>query len=565
MKIGKTDKKIKNWYKLTETKISSIFLQVFLSMIRIAGLMVAPVFAAKVTVALVAGNYNNAWLYLTIELGIILLSLLANDLVFRNGARMFTKTYNKVQSKIYMKAYRAKKSNFEQTSKEKLLNIIGTDVDAVASFGDEFGVKISKAIQIIVTLVIVFSINYLVGIAILLVSVINFIILTILNKSLAEHKAKLLDEKDKIYEKFTLILSNQDMINQYDIGKDEANDYFKRCEEYTEISKEHKITDSVKENYFVGFYKVLLFAITCLMIFLVKDNKLSLEVYLIIVPYLLTSVELINDIINISSLTEDTNVSVQRINTILNFTDDDFIAYGNVHQAVDSADLYLVNVSYKNEDEKSENFGTIKRANMDFKSGKINLIKGESGCGKRAIFRLIARKIKPDKGVVLLNDISLYDYDKPTYKSYVFNAYGKPRFIEGSILDNMSVFGATKEEIAKMCKELEVDEYIESLPEKYNTNIFSPNIDPAYFFIFELVMGMLKQSKIISIYECPMELNKRQTQKIKKTIEIIAKTHTVLLFTQHDNFDDIASMIYRIENGEICERVEKETTWLKIK
>ncbi len=559
MRKERKDGKIRNWYRLAQTSKLLIFLHVVFGAIRVAGLITSPIFAAKVTVALVAGNFNDAWMYLAIELGIVILTLIAHDQVYRNGARIFSSTYKTVQSKIYKKAYRAKSSNFQITSKEKLLNIIGSDIDVVSNFGDTLGVRIARGIQMLVTLIIVFSTNWMVGLAILTVSALNFVILVYLNRSLGRHKAKLLDDKDHIYEKFTQILSNQDLIKQYNIGSEFADDYFKRCDKYTETFTEHKKTQSIKDNFFVMFYKVLLFAITCLMIFLVKDHILSLEIYLIIVPYLLTSVELVNELINITFTIEETNVSTMRINTVLNFTDDDFIAYGNVNQSTASGNssLYLMNVSYTNEDVESTNYGFVQDVSMQFASGKINVIKGRKGCGKRAIFHMIARKVKPDKGTILLNDINLYDYDKETYLSNIFNGFAKPKFLNDSIINNFNISGAGKEKIDEMCKLVGVYDYINTLDEKFDTNIYSPVISAEMFYLMGLVMSMLKHSKILSIYEVPSGMTPKEIKNIKEVIVRLSNYRTILLFTHLNSFDDIASVVYKLDGGKIVEHITK--------
>jgi len=254
--------KIKSWYSLAGTKISLILLHILLTSFRVVTWIVSPIFAAKVTVALMEDNFSGAMLNLGIELGIIILGFIFWDQVYRNAGRIIRNTYRNVQGKIYKKAYRAKSSNFKTTSKEKLLNIIGTDIDVICNFGDTLGVKIGRIVQVIVTLSIVFASNWVVGLAILGVSMLNFVVLLALNKNIAKKKKKVYENKDKIYEKFSQVLSNQEIIKEFDMGPEIAQKYFERCDKYSKSVAKHKNACSLKDNYFVALYKTLIFVIS---------------------------------------------------------------------------------------------------------------------------------------------------------------------------------------------------------------------------------------------------------------------------------------------------------------
>lgn len=554
----KKENKISKWYELAETKKSLIFIHILFSTLRVVGLITSPIFAARVTVALMSADYGSAFLNLAIELAIVVCMLVSHDQVYRNATRIFKTTYMNVQNKIYKKAYRAKTSNFKNTSKEKLLNIIGTDIDVVCNFGDTLGVRISRAFQMLVTLVIVFSTNWLVGLAILAVSVINFFVLLRLNKTIAKHKRHMYESKDKIYERFTQILSNQDLIKQYDIGPDFASNYFDKCNKYTENFSKHKISTSIKDNFFVAFYKAMIFCITCLMILLVQNNTLSLELYLIIVPYLLTSVELINELINITSTIEETAVSTNRINTVLNFTDEDFISYGNINRTETTSRLMLMNISYENNDTESVHYGKLSEINMHFEANKINIIKGKQGCGKRLIYQLISRQIEQDKGVILLNDINLLNYSKNTYHSYIFNSSGKTKFLNDSIINNFKFATNYRDKIDEICKMLNIYDYINNLEEKFDTNIYSPTISAEKFFLLGLAMALMRDSKILTIYEFPSSLSAKEIENISKILVQVSNIRTIILFTHSNSFDSVASVIYNMNDGKVVERLSNK-------
>lgn len=550
-------KKIKLWYSIAETKKSLIARHVFFTALRVVTWILSPIFAAKVTVALMNADYGGAILNLGIELAIILIGFTCWHLVYWNATKIFTNTYCNVQSKIYRKSYRAKTSNFKITSKEKLLNIIGTDIDVVSNFGDTLGTKIGRCVQVVTTLIIVFVANWVVGLAILAVSVLDFFILLKLNKNIARKKGKVYETKDKIYEKFTQVLNDQEVIKEYNIGQQYHDMYFRRVEKYAKATAKHKIACSIKDNYFISIYKALIFVITVFMIFLVQNGTLDLTLYFTLVPYLLTSVELINEIINISASIEDTDVSSKRINTILEFTDEEFVKFGNLTHYLHRTNLTLMDVSYFNNDADSPYYGELKNVDMCFNFGTLNLIKGPRLCGKKTIFNLLSHRIKPWKGKILLNDIDIFEYSQSAYKLEMFNTFAKPVFTNDSILNNFQMVEKNLEEIKLILAILGILETIENLPNGLDTNIYDAKLSPLNMFLLGLAMAYLTKSSIVCIYEIPSGLSAEEEEIVVSAIKKLTESRTILLFTHSNLFDRLAGVIYTMKNGIVVDKTEK--------
>ncbi|MBO5885042.1 MAG: ABC transporter ATP-binding protein, partial [Clostridia bacterium] len=525
--------------------------------LRVVTWIVSPIFAAKVTVALMDNNFTEAMINLAIEFGIVFIGFVCWDLVYRNAGSIIKNTYKYVQGKIYKKAYRAKTSNFKTTSKEKLLNIIGTDVDVICNFGDTLGVKIGRVVQVLVTLVIVFVANWVIGFAILGVSALNFFVLLALNKNIAKKKKKVYENKDKLYENFSRVLSDQDIIKEFDMGPEIAEKYFKRCDKYSKSLAVHKNACSLKDNYFVGLYKFLIFAITLFMILLVQSGALTLVLYFTLVPYLLSSVELINEIINISASIEETDVSTKRINTILNFTDEEFVQYGNLNHYEYKNNLTLMNVYYKNEDKDSIFGADLNGVDLTFNTGVFSIVKGVRLSGKRSIFNLITRKIVPASGIIMLNDINIIKYDKQTYKNEVFAAYSKPKFLDDSIISNFNIVEKDKDKIYEICEVLGIKNIIVNLPNGFDTNINDAGLSAIELFLIDLAMSCLRTTEFLCIYELPATINEQEEQMLKTAIVNFIELKSTILFTHEDMFDKYASVIYKIENGKVAEKIER--------
>ena len=156
------------------------------------------------------------------------------------------------------------------------------------------------------------------------------------------------------------------------------------------------------------------------MLYFVSQGTLAIEVYLVIIPYLSSGTTKLTELFDKSSFLENMRVDVDRVNLILGLSDKELIQYGEINAETIGYNLGLISVNYENADKSSENYGVLKDVDISFKMNAINLIKGSKGSGKRLIFNLLRRYIKPQSGTVLLDNLDLYSYNEATFKSHIY-------------------------------------------------------------------------------------------------------------------------------------------------
>jgi ATP-binding cassette subfamily B protein len=132
-----------------------------------------------------------------------------------------------------------------------------------------------------------------------------------------------------------------------------------------------------------------------------------------------------------------------------------------------------------------------------------------------------------------------------------------------SIKDNFRMLDEkiTLKEIRKYCKLASIDDYIMSLPKKYDTVLGEGgvNLSGGQKQRIAIARTLLKKSKIILMDEATSALDNASQKIIKDSIDVLAKDHTVLIVAHRLSTIIDADEIYVIENGKVLDHGTHES------
>lgn len=277
---------------------------------------------------------------------------------------------------------------------------------------------------------------------------------------------------------------------------------------------------------------------------MVSKNTMDLAVYLVIVPYLTSCTDKLNTLYSKFGGVENMRVDVDRINMILSLSDKQLAQYGDVNSS-EGYNLGFIDVSYNGD------YANLKNMDMSFKMNGVNIVKGERNCGKRYVFDMLRRKIKPDSGEVLLDNLPLYNYSNKTFKNHIDYCSAHPVFINGTIKENLVVKNKDFEFIKTLVAELGLSDKINNLPKGYDTDI-SDIYDGETRFWIGLIRAALSKCKVLMIYEYPDDVTPNFFETLQHIIETCeTDKRTLILFTHKNDYDNLADMIYVINNGKV--------------
>ena len=300
-------------------------------------------------------------------------------------------------------------------------------------------------------------------------------------------------------------------------------------------------------------YFVIQFIILLTLGLLLFKGKIALASFIVIEKYIWRIDDVVESLSDFSVCFNKVTVSLKRIDEILNnklYKDEQF---GNV--VLDSKKIAIsfkdVKFKYRQEDKKF----ILKGLTMELEPNKKIAIVGKSGEGKSTLFNLLLRYFDTNKGEILLNGTNIKDFTEDSLRESVSIIRQSPYLFNTTIFDNFKVVkeDVTLEEVKKVCKKAYIDDYIESLPDKYDTLIGEGgvNLSGGQKQRLAIARTLLKDTRVILFDEATSALDNESQEYIKKTIDNLVKTHTIVIVAHRLSTIMDADIIYVIDDGRV--------------
>ncbi|MCL2052590.1 MAG: ABC transporter ATP-binding protein/permease [Lachnospiraceae bacterium] len=235
-----------------------------------------------------------------------------------------------------------------------------------------------------------------------------------------------------------------------------------------------------------------------------------------------------------------------------------------------SGQLCFKNVSfgYKNEMKVLDN------VSFNVNPGEMVAIVGPTGVGKTTISALITRFYDPDAGQILMDDIDISDMTLSSLRDNLSLVLQDVFLFNGTIYENIAYGSetASKEQIKKAAAIACIDEYIESLPEGYETVIGERGVrlSGGQKQRISIARSVLRNSPILILDEATSAVDTETELEIKKAINSIAGTRTLIVIAHRLSTVRQADKIIVLENGCIVEQgnheelIKKAGTYAKL-
>lgn len=240
---------------------------------------------------------------------------------------------------------------------------------------------------------------------------------------------------------------------------------------------------------------------------------------------------------------------------VLGIMDEDFSLAntGKVikHQFDGKIEFQDVKFSY---DDKQE---VLKGISFKANPGETVAIVGATGAGKSTIISLITRLYDINSGKILLDDVELKDYELYNLRSHIGVVLQDVFLFHGSIFENLS-FGdetVTLEKIRSIAKEIEVDDFIMSLPGGYDYVVRErgSSISLGQRQLLSFLRAYLSDPKIFILDEATSSIDQASEKLIQRATEKITKNRTSIIIAHRLSTIEKADKIIVMEHGKIVE------------
>ena len=211
-----------------------------------------------------------------------------------------------------------------------------------------------------------------------------------------------------------------------------------------------------------------------------------------------------------------------------------------------------VDFAYKNGSKS-----VLKNINLDIKSGETIGIIGGTGSAKSSLVNLISRLYDVTSGELLVGGRNVKEYDMEALRNQVSVVLQKNVLFSGSILDNLrwGDKNATEEECIRACELACADEFIQKMPDKYNTHIEQggSNVSGGQKQRLCIARALLKKPKILILDDSTSAVDTATDAKIRKAFAEEIPDTTKLIIAQRISSVQHADRIVVMDNGEISD------------
>ena len=237
----------------------------------------------------------------------------------------------------------------------------------------------------------------------------------------------------------------------------------------------------------------------------------------------------------------------------------------NEKKIFDTANSYNLNLTEGNVEFKNINFKyssketqVLNSINIMIKGGKMTSIVGHSGAGKSTILNLIPRFYDSSSGDIIIDGTSIYKTKISSLRENISLVSQDTTLFDDTIKNNIAYanLNANDDEILQVAKLSYADEFINQLPQKYETLIGENGVrlSGGEKQRLSIARAMLKKSKIILLDEATSSLDAETESKIQKAIGMLTKDRTTLVIAHRLSTILNSDKIYVIDSGKIIDQ-----------
>ena len=226
---------------------------------------------------------------------------------------------------------------------------------------------------------------------------------------------------------------------------------------------------------------------------------------------------------------------------------------------VSDGTIKFKNVSFKYEvNEKN----VLNNINLNFEGGKMTALVGHSGSGKSTILNLIPRFYQAQSGEIDIDNQSILDAKIESLREKISLVSQETTLFDDTIRNNIKYANenATDEEIEKVAILSNSDDFINKLPNKYETLIGENGVrlSGGEKQRISIARAMIKNSSIILLDEATSSLDSETENKIQEALQKLTKDKTTIVIAHRLSTILSAHNIYLIDSGKVVENGKHE-------
>ena len=495
--------------------------------------------------------------------GILIFSVLVFEFCFEFLNSLFVEKVTKeIKDDIFLKLNKVPISYIDSNYHGDLVSRVINDSDNInIALISGFRQLYQGVIQIIVTFVVMFVLNWILGLVVVVLTPFGFMITYLLAHKTNKYfkgQAKIVGEMGAIsledINNIDLIKSFNYEENAYEAFKTQ-NDALYKVGQKAQFSG--SLTNPITRLVNNSTYAIvgMVAAILCALSF--KDNNMILGASCT-VGTILTFIQFSNQFAKpfneISSCVPEIQTgfsSLKRINNVLNESNDVNDGKEKINEVIKKIEFNHVDFGY------SKDKLVIKDLNIEVKEGQKIAIVGPTGCGKTTIINLLLRFYDPSQGSISFDNLNTKDILKESLRSSFGMVLQDTWIFSGTVRENI-IYGkkdASEEEIIEATKKANCYDFIMRLPNGFDTYIDDySGLSVGQKQLISIARVMLVNPKIMILDEATSNIDTRTEMKISAAFNILMEGKTSFVIAHRLSTIIHSDLILVMKDGEIIEQ-----------
>lgn len=283
---------------------------------------------------------------------------------------------------------------------------------------------------------------------------------------------------------------------------------------------------------------------------LVRDNILTLGLLITFSTLIGFAIIPIREIIEMQPIVQRAFVAAGRLNDVLESKNEEtnrgnYSTYG--------CDIKIDNVTFR----YGNRFPVLSNLNMYIKTGEKVAVIGNSGSGKTTLAKLLMKLQYPEKGKIVFDGEDIMNLSTNHIRKKIAYIQQDTYLFSDTIKNNLVYENDAipDEEIIKVCKICQINEYIKGLPDGFNYRIDEggKNLSGGQKQRLSIARALLRKPQILIMDEATSHLDKESEENINKILFTECKNMTCILITHNPSIMKKCDKVFMIRNGRVTE------------
>ncbi|WP_293032877.1 ABC transporter ATP-binding protein [Natronococcus sp.] len=222
-----------------------------------------------------------------------------------------------------------------------------------------------------------------------------------------------------------------------------------------------------------------------------------------------------------------------------------------VPDRVDHVEFDDVEFSYDGDEQ------VLKGIDFEVEKGEFVAFVGQSGAGKSTIVSLLARLYEVDRGEIRANGVPIGEMDVDEWRERISIVRQDPFIFNDTLRYNLTIGNrdVTRAEIERACSIAKIDEFLEDLPNGYDTVLGDDGtrLSGGQKQRVSLARALLEDTELLILDEATSDLDSSLEQEVQAAIEGMDRDYAMLAIAHRLSTVENADRIYTVSDGEVVE------------